>query len=45
MLFLSAFPLTPGLTLLNDQLEIRVDSFKLCKLCCHPVNFFSGLWV
>jgi hypothetical protein len=41
-LFLSAFPLTPCLALLNDKLEIRVDSFKLCKLCCNPVNFSRG---
>jgi len=37
-LFVAAFPLAPLLAFLNDVVEIRVDSFKLCKLCRRPLN-------
>ncbi|KAH9257675.1 hypothetical protein BASA81_004133 [Batrachochytrium salamandrivorans] len=46
-LFVSAFPLAPFLAVINNQLEIRVDSYKLCKLCRRPANFGAqdiGTW-
>lgn len=35
-MFVTAFPLAPFLAFINNWLEIRVDSFKLCKLCRRP---------
>lgn len=46
-LFVAAFPLAPFLAFVNNQVEIRVDSYKLCKLCRRPVNFGAqdiGTW-
>jgi len=35
-LFVTAFPIAPFLAFINNWLEVRVDSFKLCKLCRRP---------
>lgn len=35
-LFVSAFPLAPFLAFLNNQIEVRVDSYKVCKLSRRP---------
>jgi hypothetical protein len=35
-LFVAAFPLAPFLAFCNNVIEIRVDSYKICKLCRRP---------
>lgn len=46
-LFVAAFPLAPFLAFLNNVIEIRVDSSKLCKLSRRPINMGAqdiGTW-
>jgi len=46
-LFVAAFPLAPFLAFVNNQLEIRVDSYKLARLCRRPVTQMAqdiGTW-
>jgi len=35
-LFVAAFPLAPFMSLVNNYIEIRVDSWKLCQQCRRP---------
>ncbi|GAB5354724.1 hypothetical protein AAMO2058_000143900 [Amorphochlora amoebiformis] len=45
--FVPLFPLAPCLALLNNMLEIRIDSYKMLKLCRRPIPHYDntiGMW-